>query len=354
MTTICIMKIKSFSELSLNISEELYRELPQLSYSTLARYEKGGFSSISKLFEETEQTEALLFGSAVDTIITKGKEEFNKKFYISDIKYPSEALYLIALFLLKDRTEKDFNDIPDEAVLKACNEFGYCAKMTDAVRVQRVKEGCLQFYNSVREAQEKTVITYKMYDEVMQTVNALLDGPVSKYLQPQRIGEEVEFIYQPKFIATIDDLEVKGMMDLLIVNHEKKIILPIDLKTTSFPEYDFPKRFLENHYDIQSRLYWRILEEITKKDDYFKDFTIGAFRFIVVNKDRRQPLIFKDENCNCSGEIEITSRSGKKFILRDPLTIGKELNHYLNDKSIVPDGIDTERPNSIYERIKLL
>lgn len=345
--------IKSLTELSLNISEELYRGLPQLSYSTLARYEKGGFSSISKLFEETAPTDSLIFGSAVDTIITKGKKEFEEKFYVADIKYPSEAMTFITNRLL-ECSEQTFEEIDDTTILNLCNELDYCSKMSDPVRVQRVREGCTQFYNIIKASKSKTVITSKMFDDVMHTVNSLLDGPTSMYLQPEKTGTEIEFIYQPKFTAVIDGLEVKGMMDLLIVNHEKKIILPVDLKTTSFPEYDFPKRFLENHYDIQSRLYWRMLKEITKKDDYFKDFTIGSFRFLVINKDKRQPLIFTDENCNVKGEIEIISKSGKKIILRDPITIGKELKHYLDDQSTVPDGIVTDGPNKIYERLKLL
>ena len=45
------------------------------------------------------------------------------------------------------------------------------------------------------------------------------------------------------------------MPDLLIVNHENKTILPIDLKTSSHEEWDFPKSFVQWNYQIQARLY---------------------------------------------------------------------------------------------------
>ena len=144
------------------------------------------------------------------------------------------------------------------------------------------------------------------------------------------------------------------MTDLLIVLHDSKTIIPIDLKTSSFPEYDFPKRYLENRYDIQSRLYYRILKDVISKDEYFKDFTVGTFKFIVVNKISRNPLVFRDEKCAVEGDITLTFNGGRNFVLRDPVTIGKELQEYLNSQSTVPSGIELNHSNNIYERLQLL
>jgi hypothetical protein len=141
---------------------------------------------------------------------------------------------------------------------------------------------------------------------------------------------------------------------LLIVNHDRKIIIPIDLKTSSMLEYDFPKKYLENRYDLQSRLYCRILKNIIKDDSYFKDFKIGDFRFMVINKNNRLPLVFIDEYSFVEGNIEIKFKSCSVKILRDPVTIGKELQKYLNDESVVPSGIDVYGLTSIQERLKLL
>ena len=338
---------RSLTELSLNISEEMYRDMPQLSYSTIAKYEKGGFSSIPKLFEEASPTDALMFGSAVDTIITKGAYEFKEKFYVADIVSPSEALLLIVNNLL-NCTEQTFEEITDDAILNVCNDLGYCSKMTDAVRVQRVREGCTKFYNAVKASAGKTVITNKMYEDVLHTVNALLDGPMSKYLQPEREQHPIEFLYQQKFNTILEGLEVKMMADLLIINHEKKMIIPIDLKTTSLPEYCFPQKYLENRYDIQAKLYWHILRDVLDKDDYFKDFTLLNFRFIVINKNSLTPLMFEDDRCVNMKEEEITFKSGRKLILRDPITIGKELKHYLDTAATLPDGFDQHQPVNIY------
>ena len=38
-----------------------------------------------------------------------------------------------------------------------------------------------------------------------------------------------------------------------------------------------------NIMQIQARIYWRLIRQLMDKDEYFKDFTLKDFRFIVVN-----------------------------------------------------------------------
>ena len=69
--------MKSLYDISWQVSEKEYRADPALSYSTLARYEREGFNNLDKLFDRLE-TPSLTFGSAVDSIITGGQEEFDE------------------------------------------------------------------------------------------------------------------------------------------------------------------------------------------------------------------------------------------------------------------------------------
>ena len=344
--------LKSLSELALNISEQDYRDINCLSYSAIAKYEKGGFAAISHLYDKQE-SDALTFGSVVDTLITEGEEAFKTKFAVANIKFPSDALTLIGMNLLHENEAQTLEEVDDDIILSLCNRLEYCAKMSDAVRIRKVREGCTDYYNSVRECQGKTVITNEMYLEAINTVNALKSHPlISKYLGAT--DGDTEFLYQLKFKTNLDGLEVKFMPDLLIVMHASKTIIPVDLKTSSFPEYDFPKRYLENRYDIQARLYYRALTKVLSGDDYFKDFKLSAFKFVVVNKFSLNPLVFRDDKCTEVGDIVLEFKSGRKSILRDPITIGKELQEYLDNPTNVPIGIENNQSNNIYERIKLL
>lgn len=48
------MERKSLRIISWDVSEEIYRADPALSYSTLARYEREGFNNLDKLFDKLE------------------------------------------------------------------------------------------------------------------------------------------------------------------------------------------------------------------------------------------------------------------------------------------------------------
>ena len=45
---------------------------------------------------------------------------------------------------------------------------------------------------------------------------------------------------------------------------------------------------------IQSPLYKNVLETVISTDDYFKDFIVEDFKFIVINKVNLCPLIWND------------------------------------------------------------
>ena len=139
---------------------------------------------------------------------------------------------------------------------------------------------------------------------------------------------------------------IKNLYDnkmLICVDHKNKIVYPCDLKTSSHREYDFPLSFQQWHYQCQARLYWRLIKQTMDKDDYFKDFKLADYRFIVVNNvDNPVPLVWVFGLTQALGSITIGNRE-----FRDPQTIGEELSYYLENRPQVPLGITVDKPNSI-------
>ena len=134
------------------------------------------------------------------------------------------------------------------------------------------------------------------------------------------------------------------MMDLIVVDYEKKKIWPIDLKTSlSCTEWDFEQNFKKWHYYIQSRLYWRNLRYNLDKDDYFKDFSLEDYRFIIVNPKTLTPLVWEFPLTKVSGTL--IDDEGNE--IRDPFEIGEELQAYLDCKPPVPNGINQNGLNII-------
>ena len=135
------------------------------------------------------------------------------------------------------------------------------------------------------------------------------------------------------------------MSDLLIVNHENKTIQPIDLKTSSHAEWDFYKSFVEWNYQIQARLYWSIIRQSMDEDEYFKDFELLDYMFIVVNRRTLTPLVW---NCPLTRFVgTLYFGKNKQIEMRDPEDIGKELSFYLSSRPKVPMGINETSSNDL-------
>lgn len=132
---------------------------------------------------------------------------------------------------------------------------------------------------------------------------------------------------------------------LIIIDHDAKTIQPIDLKTSSKKEWDFYKSFTEFRYDIQARLYWRIIRAVMDTDEYFKDFKLLPYQFIVVNKATLVPLVWGFPLTDAVGTIKVGKQN--QIELRDPCIIGEELDYYLNNRPKVPTGINTEGVNDL-------
>ena len=146
-----------------------------------------------------------------------------------------------------------------------------------------------------------------------------------------------------KFKSVLDGVEYRGMLDLVLVDYGKKIVLPTDLKTSGSGEYHFEHSFIKWGYNWQARLYWRLLRNAMDHDEYFKDFKLLDYRFIVVNKETLTPLVWEFPYTQVYGTL--VDEEGKEY--RDPFEIGKELRHYLDDRPKVPDGIDINGINII-------
>ena len=328
--------------ISWNVDEKTYREYPALSYSLLSKYEKVGFSGLNSLFEKQE-SESLLFGNLVDTLITQ-PDEFYNKFYIVD-SIPSSTIQDIVEKVFKVfSNENSLSDIADSAIVEFAKD--YQPNWKDETKAKKIREGGESYFQLLKEAKDKIIVSKDLFNDAINVKLALFNTPlISPYLSgPQ---DSVFRYNQIKFKTFLNRIEYKCMFDLLYVNYEDQWILPVDLKTTSFPEYDFYKRYLECRYDIQSKLYWRILNKCIREDEHFKNFELFDFHFICVNKHSLHPLVWVDKYCESVADVVYITKTNKKIILRDPEVIGKELLYYLTYKPCFPEGIVENKPNSI-------
>lgn len=341
------MERKSLRDISWQVTEPEYRADPALSYSTLSRFEREGFNNLDKLFERVESP-SLVFGSAVDTLITGSEEEFNQQFMVAQLENPpSDTLVTITKKLFDTWKDgyTDIRDIPDNVIISTIQDIPWNNHWLPKTRAKKIKEDCAAYYKLLYLSEGKTILNTYVYQDVLNTVDKLRSANSTRFYfeKDNAFDDNIERLYQLKFKATFNDVNYRCMSDLLVTIHDKKLVVPVDLKTSYKPEWDFYKSFIEWRYDIQGRLYWRIIRYNMDQDPYFKDFKLADYRFIVANKKTLTPLVWLFGNTQKIGEI--TTKGN--VILRDPFTIGEELYGYLKNKPVVPNGIELIKPNKL-------
>lgn len=343
--------MKKLKDISLQITEEEYRNDGFMHYSTLQTYERLGFHSIPTLFEKKE-SESLTFGSVVDTLMTDAPDEFEKQYLVADLDVDTTSVLIKAtkgLFNVYNGTYTSLEEIPSETLLAVLDEINYGRGWKTDTRIDKLKKAGSEYYRLMYLAKDKTIISSEMHNNALACVRALHESPATKQLfaVDNPFEPEIERCYQIKFRNTFEGVTYTIMADLVYVDHKRKLIIPCDLKTSSHYEDEFYKSFVEWRYDLQARLYANLIKTAIENDDYFKDFKMLNYHFIVVNKKTLIPLVWEfPDTYNMN-----TLYYGKdnQLIFRHPFEIGKELNAYLKNTPSVPNGINLAKPNNLNE-----
>lgn len=347
--------IKKLSDISINITEKEYRADPALSYSTLAKFEREGFNNLDNLFIPIS-TPSTVFGQCVDSLITGGQKEFDERFMVATFPSVSDNIIKIIkeLFEIHGSTYNSLDKIPNDYIITMTERFQYQLNWKPETRAKVIKEKGSEYYNLLYVAGDRTIINTETYQDVCNAVEILKTSEATKfYFAPNNpFKPEIERFYQLKFKANLEGIDYRCMADLLICDTINKVIIPVDLKTSSHAEWDFYESFKDWRYDIQCKLYWRIIRDNLDRDEYFKDFILADYKFIVVNRKTLTPLVWDCPFTTLKGTL--TFGKNNQIIMRDPFEIGKELNYYLSSRPKVPIGIDMNGSNNIEQFLKNL
>lgn len=331
-----------FQERILDITEQEYRDLPYISYSKLSRFMSLGFEGLSKLDDKIESP-SLTFGSMVDCMITEPME-FKNRFYVGDIKEPSEKLKTIAIVIREFEENCSFNnmleDVPDELINEVGTNFEYDLRLKPASRVTKIRESITDYYNALVKCGKRTLVSSQMFFDAKKCVDELKTSIVtSKYFGDD---SNLELIYQPKFVETIEGIKFKAMFDCLYIDHENKRIGIVDLKTSMHKnECYFFENYLKYHYYIQSKLYNAILSECIK-DTELSDYSINMFMFAFINANNHLAIMYVD---SCSLSLDECVILDNR--IPNPIDIARLLNEYIDGDYKVAYSIKEDEPNDI-------
>lgn len=340
--------IKEFKQLLWDVTEEEYRQNEAISYSMISRFIKEGYSAIP-IIKESISTQSLTLGSALDCMVTEGINAYNEKYYISDCNPANKTETVI---------EEIFKHIPNEdtlenAIIKCENTLAdifdnvdFYKGKTLKYKIQVISEKA-QYYKDLQEATKhnQIIINTQVDEDTVTMYNSMVMNPLVNDIFFGK-HEGTEKFFQAKFRTIIDEVPFRCMFDLLIVKHKDKKIIPVDLKSTSTPPYDFFSSFVKWNYQIQVREYTRILKEVLKGTE-FEDYNITDYLYVVVNKNFASPIVYKIPINHLQGNIEVDN-----IVMEDPIEKGKILyKELMRNKDTLfeyPEDINPIKINNLF------
>jgi len=333
--------MKKFSELSWQVDEKTYRKDEAYSQSVITKFDREGFESLKTLYDHVD-TPQLRFGSLVDCIITGSKEEFNERYFVVDFPKMTDSLEQISKELFKRYCDEydSFDKIPDEILSSIGAECGYYENSKyEKKRVESIRKNCGKLYDLMFLAKGKECISSKEMDKAMECVHALFEDKITGpyFVKDDFSHPGIEHYYQLKFKTVENGIPLKCMADLIIVDHNNKVVQPIDLKTSGHPEYMFHKSFIKWKYWVQAQLYWYLIRKAMDNDDQYKEYKLLDYKFIVISRDNPHPLVWTYTDTTANEDL--TYGKDNRILCRHWRNIVKELDYYMKSNNVQPLGI---------------
>jgi len=290
-----------------------YRDLDLPSYSMLSSISKAGVDIMNG--DKSNGIFSLKFGSLVDDMCFETDVVMDKYYMNMSVSNPTKNVKDIVDYVLaginknekKEETESfsfikkkpisssfvDSSNLEDykSQILLGAKANNVYAKYSEDKIIKTVLDAGTDYFKDSILCRGKVQIKKEMWDKAMETSKTLATHQFSKkYFTPE---PGVELIYQYKFTAKVNGTYTKGMLDIVMINHNTKKIYPVDLKTGELPAGKFNEVFLMHGYYIQASLYKEALRYIVSNDFELDGYTVENFEFLYISKDNvNKPIIW--------------------------------------------------------------
>ena len=328
----------------LDISELEYRRIPLPSYSLLSDIQKleenlpgSGKTIVGGVSIGDMDMDGLIFGTIVDQILSDGKPSDD---IIVLKKKPSGKMKDMIKMLIDVREFlPDPNDIlspmNSQGLLDIAEEYNYKKKDADRINGFMNYKEYIDVYSDENN-NNKIITTSYIFNTALKIANEMLSSfPLLSFNYTE---DHIEIHRQIKLTGMVNNVMCKGMMDLILINHKGKFIVPIDIKTGANRLTDFEEKgYFGWNYYIQSYLYKVLLKDyIDKNYPELKDYEIRPFSFIFGDRIKGGVIRYDvtEENDLLAGDTGFINKNKKS--VNDLLQI-----YYDNKPSGYDDYINT-------------
>ena len=260
-----------------------------------------------------EEKKYFLIGDGVDIQLTQSLEAFNEKFHVSNIQNkPSDTIKSI-VNQVYDLVKEEVGSLADKGLLRdhtskiidSCNDHNYQPNWKTETRISKIVEAW-EYWEDLKAAEGKQVLSQEENDLISQIVMSIRTNSVTGlYFIPQ---SNQEILYQYPIYFSYNGVDCRALLDMVIIDHDKKTIQPIDIKTMGDQSIYFPKSLRQRRYDIQAAFYTQALFQWCIDNDRYTDYRILKFKFIVESTTNPgNPLVF-----TCDEELLKIGKFGRE------------------------------------------
>jgi hypothetical protein len=291
-----------------------YRKLDALNQSMLKLFD----SDPVKFFEEfkmgkkrkEKKNVALMIGDLADFYLlacrgdeTEFERRFDEKFALFSGVKGAGQVFLLADYLFEE-TENCVNDIGEmtcsfesrfaEAVRRVRAEDKYKGKTDEKILEDFLTNG-KEYFDVRMDSIGKTVVDVSIVDKAKLVATKLKKDPFTRHIF-QEVDDQ-EFVTHFPIVFNFDVeqgfIVCKAEIDMMRIDHEKKEIQPMDLKTT-YDNESFDYMYIKNGYYLQNAFYYTAVLK-WKDEAGYADYKVRPMKFIVgdTSSNNRRPLEYK-------------------------------------------------------------
>ena len=262
---------------------------------------KFSYSSLNKLIfspqlfykdyilqEREERTDKHLIQGKLIHLLLLQPEEFDNQFVLLPAKLPSESLRKVLKLIPNHTQEKELSKVDDTVILDCLHEVNLYQSLKDAdKRVAKVRTPECEDYYRFLSTTNKDIIDVDTLEKCKESVELIKDNKsVMKLLEDDTTDFEMDSIEihnEKPLSCSLDQYTfgLKGIVDRYVIDHDKKVITIIDIKTTGKTIVDFPETVEFYNYWLQAAVYMTLVAKNLDKDT--QDYKIN-FNFIVIDK----------------------------------------------------------------------
>jgi len=320
------------------LEDEFYSKRFEFSYSSLNKllWNPVVFHQLYVLKMKEEKTDAHLVQGKVIHCLLLEENKFNDQFVISPSSLPTgnlrtvvDRVFVHHLELASNGDQRDRLEDFSNAILDILKDMNYHQSLkTDEQRLDKVITGeAMSYWNFLKTKGSKTLIDQAMYDYCKNAVDLIKQDEQITSLIGTNVTEfdNKEVFNELPLVAKMNakPFDLKGIIDNIVVDHDKKVIYINDIKTTSKDLKDFSESVEYYSYWMQAVIYTSLVT--TKFFDYIhsRGYNI-EFRFIVID---RMFNVYP---------FEVSRKTLTSWLDRFMEVIGKAEWHYINKRYDLP------------------